>query len=82
MYHLDLHAFGCRIVALHTHHMDIHVVSMSINTCIYTTHCAYAGSKQFNVEMGDVLDQVNGHANGHANGNKASSTQNGLHTIV
>ncbi|DBA97528.1 TPA: hypothetical protein ACH3X1_015226 [Trebouxia sp. C0004] len=36
------------------------------------------GSKQFNVEMGDVL----GRANGHANGNKASSTQNGLHTLV
>jgi len=53
-----------------------------INTCIYTTHCAYAGSKQFNVEMGDAHVPANGHTSGHANGHKASSAQNGVHTIV
>lgn len=38
------------------------------------------GSKQFNVEMGDVRGQANGHTNGHANGHKASSI--GVHIIV
>jgi len=27
---LDLHAFGCCVAVLHIHHMDMHVVSMSI----------------------------------------------------
>ena len=48
----------------------------------FTSHCAYAGSKQFNVEMGDAHGPANCHLNGHANGHKASSTQNGVHTIV
>jgi len=48
----------------------------------FTSHCAYTGSKQFNVEMGDAHVPANGHTSGHANGHKASSAQNGVHTIV
>lgn len=55
---------------------------MSSSVFFFTSHRAYAGSKQFNVELGDVHGQANGHTNGHAKGNKASPTQNGVHTII